>query len=57
MRTAFWSSLPDIARSRSTLIADSQLPVDFHGEPAKTLHNREAAVNVAAAPFNALASF
>src|SRR5262249_18459524 len=52
IRTACWSSLPDIVRSRSTLIADIQLPVDIHGEPAKTLHIREAPVNVAAAPFS-----
>jgi len=55
--TASRISLPANSSKVTTPTALMQLPVDFHGEPAKTLQKRLPAVNVAAAPFNMLAPF
>jgi len=54
--TACRISFPADVSTTRTPIALSQLPVDLHGELAKTLQKRLSTVKVAAAPFSMFAS-
>lgn len=56
IRTACRISPPAHVSTARTPIALSKLPVDFHGELAKTLQKRLSTVTVAAAPFSMFAS-
>lgn len=54
--TALRISPPEDTKQTRTAVALTQLPVDPHAEPAKTLQKRLSAVKDAAAPFSTFAS-